>query len=94
MAHATSIPFHHARAFAGRRLAGAFLGRRVAMSVLALPLPILKIARVVSEVVRRRRHIGHLVAGLPWLAILAASWSAGESIGYLVGPGRSLSRWR
>jgi hypothetical protein len=94
LAHVTSLPYHHGRAFAGRRVAGQPLSRRAAMSVLALALPVLKVTRVVGAVVSRRRLIGPLLVGLPWIVVWSTCWSAGECVGYLAGPGESPSKWQ
>ena len=92
--HVTRVPFHHARAYAGARLAGAAAWRRVVMSGLALGLPVLKVARVSRDAIARGRRIGPLVRSLPWIVVLSTSWSLGECAGYLFGPGDSLSKWQ
>jgi hypothetical protein len=94
LAHLTVIPYHHARAFAGRRFGDQPLWRRGMMSLLALLLPALKILRIVRETVSRRRRFRALVLALPFIGVLETSWSIGESVGYLRGPGDSASRWR
>jgi hypothetical protein len=92
--HLTSVPYHHGRAFSGRRLQGRNFITRAAFAVLTLGLPLLKVARIVSEVLRRRRFRGHLTRALPWIVIFAISWSAGEFVGALRGAGQSPLRWR
>jgi glycosyltransferase involved in cell wall biosynthesis len=94
LAHVTWIPYHHGRAFAGRRVAGQPLWRRARMGLLAAALPALKVSRVVREVVSRRRLIGPMLYALPWIVVLSTCWSLGESVGYLAGPGASPSKWR
>jgi hypothetical protein len=93
-AHVTSVPYHHGRAYAAARVEGQRMWRRVLMSLLALPLPALKVARVAREVLSRRRLIAPLIVSLPWVVLLSTSWSIGESAGYLLGPGDSPSTWR
>ena len=92
--HVTRVPFHHARAYAGARVADAARWRRVAMGALALGLPILKVLRVSRDALAHGRRIGPLVRSLPWIVVLATSWSLGECAGYLFGAGDSLSEWR
>ncbi len=91
--HVTRVPFHHARAYAGKRIERAGSSRRAAMGVLALGLPAVKVLRVSREALARRR-VGPWLRGLPWIVLLAASWSLGESAGYLLGAGDSASRWQ
>lgn len=91
--HVTRMPFHHGRGFAGSRFPGANLPWRLATSGLALFLPLLTTARIIGLALERRRF-GRLPRALPWIILFATSWSLGESAGYLLGPGDSLSRWR
>ena len=92
-ADVTTIPYHHGRAFGGRRFSDQ-PWRRAMMSALSLFLPLLNVYRIVRETVRRGRRLGALARALPWILVLSSSWSIGESIGYLRGPGDSASRWR
>jgi hypothetical protein len=94
LAHVTHVPYHHGRAFAGQRFAALPAWRRAAMGLLSLPLPVLKVWRIVRDTVRRRRLLGRLVQALPWIAVFTTSWSIGESVGCLFGPGDSASKWR
>jgi hypothetical protein len=92
--HVTAVPFHHGRAFGGMRLQHSPWPIRIAAGILALFLPLLSTARIVRIVLGRRRHLGHLARALPWIGLFTASWSLGESAGYLGGPGDSPARWR
>ena len=94
LAHLTVIPYHHARAFAGRRFGDQPVWRRGMMSLFALLLPLIKVSRVVRETVARRRCFRALLRALPLIVVLETCWSLGESVGYLRGPGASASRWR
>lgn len=94
LAHVTWIPYHHGRAFGGRRVAGQPLWRRGSMGLFAAALPALKVTRVVREVVSRRRLIGPMLYALPWIVVLSTCWSLGEGVGYFLGPGASPSKWR
>jgi glycosyltransferase involved in cell wall biosynthesis len=92
--HVTSVPYHHGRAFAGQRFAGRPAWFRAATGCLAAALPLLKIGRVIGDTVARRRFIGRLVQALPWMVVFMTSWSLGEAVGCVRGPGASASRWR
>jgi GT2 family glycosyltransferase len=92
--HVTSVPFHHGRAFAGQRCASRPLLTRVAFFLLAFSLPLLKPARIIRESVSRKRLIGRVIQAFPWIVVFTTSWSIGECLGYLSGPGDSPSRWR
>jgi hypothetical protein len=90
----TSVPFHHGRGFAGNRFPAMSWPLRACFSGLALLLPMLAVVRLTRVVGSRRRFFGRLVQALPWIVVFASSWSVGEAVGYLSGPGDSLSRWR
>ena len=92
--HLTSVPFHHGRAFAGQRFEGRSPLVRAGFAVLVPGLPLLKVARIMAETLRRRRLVGPLLRALPGIAVFTTSWSAGELVGCLRGPGNSPSRWR
>jgi hypothetical protein len=88
------VPFHHGRAFAGRRLRRRAGWQRPLFAGLAVALPALQILRVLREVAARRRLWRRLISAMPWVLLFCASWSAGELAGYLTGEGRSPARWR
>jgi len=92
--HVTVLPYHHGRGYAAKRFRNKSFGLRVVIAVMALGLPVLKTCRIVASTVSRRRLIGQLLAALPWVLVFTASWSVGESVGSLFGPGSSPSRWR
>ncbi|MBA2260862.1 MAG: glycosyltransferase [Acidobacteria bacterium] len=94
LAHVTSVPYHHGRAFAGHRAAGRSGPWRAAIGLLALGLPILKLGRIVSGTASRKRLAGRLLQALPWMVVFNTSWSLGEAVGYVRGPGDSATRWR
>jgi hypothetical protein len=93
VADVTAIPFHHARAFAGHRAEGMGATRWL-LAAGAIALPVVMTGRIITRVLQRARHRGHLVEALGWLLVFAACWSAGEWCGYVAGPGRAASRWR
>ena len=92
--HVTSVPFHHGRAFGGQRSLDWPRALRAAIGPLALLLPLLAVARIMRNTVRRRRHVSRLLQALPWIVLFTGSWSLGEAAGYLLGPGDSPTRWR
>lgn len=94
LAAVSSVPFHHGRAFAGQRGQNWPLPRRLAFAAAAVGLPALHAGRILIRVVTRRRRMGQLARALPWVALFGLSWSAGECVGYALGPGTSLQRWR
>jgi hypothetical protein len=94
VAAVSSLPFHHGRAFAGQRGQSWPLPRRLAFAAAAVVLPALHGGRILTRVVGRRRRVGKLARALPWVALFGLSWSAGECVGYALGPGTSLQRWR
>lgn len=91
--HMTSVPYHHGRTFAAQRFPGR-PGRRALFGLLALSLPALKTGRVIVDTVSRKRLTGRLIQALPWIVVFMTSWSYGEAMGYLRGPGASATRWR
>jgi len=93
LAHVSSVPFHHARAFAGKRLAGASLSRRLIYAVSAGALPVVHTGRIIARVARRPRRLLELARAFAWVALFGLSWSAGECVGYACGPGLSRQRW-
>lgn len=82
----------YARSYAGARVAGAPLTRRLAYGAAAFALPPLLFYRTVSRVVAKRRHRAELVRALPLLALFVTSWALGEVVGYWAGPGDSLAK--
>jgi len=82
----------YARSYAGARVAGAPLPKRLAYGAAALALPPLLFFRTVSRIVAKRRHRAELVRSLPLLAVFVVSWALGEMVGYVAGPGDSLAK--
>lgn len=86
--------FHHGRGFAGMRVAGRPMLGRIAYLGIAVVLPAVQTGRVAREAISRRRHVRRLARALHWTLMLSVSWSLGELVGYCLGPGGSLQRWR
>ena len=93
LAHVTSVPYHHGRTFAAQRFPNR-LARRGIFALLATSLPAVKTARVIIDTVAKGRFRNRLVQSLPWIILFMTSWSFGEMVGYLLGPGQSAARWR
>lgn len=90
----TTLPYHHGRGYGGLRVAGRSAAVRFGFAAFAVVLPAVQVGRITREIARRGRHLGRLVCALPWILLFATSWSVGEGVGYLFGPGRSLQHWR
>lgn len=86
--------YHHAKTFAGRRVANAVPIKRLAYAVASIALPVLLPLRTVTRVLRKRRNRKALGMSLPYLLLLLAGWSCGEFAGYLFGEGKSAEVWR
>lgn len=84
--------FHYGRSFAGMRLEGAPSWRRAFFVAGSLALPPLLIGRIAARVFGRRRHRLIFLKVFPLLSLFVLSWTAGEFVGYLAGPGDSLAR--
>ena len=84
----------YARSYAGARVAGASAAMKFAYGAAAFCLPPLLFARTVRSILSKRRHLGYLVASLPFLGIFVMSWGVGEIIGYWFGSGTALSKVR
>jgi hypothetical protein len=91
--HISNVPFHHGRGFAGMRFANQPL-KRILFMGLALLLPLVQVSRIVRLVRNRKRYVLQLIKAFPDILIFSISWSVGEFVGYLMGPGKSLERWQ
>jgi GT2 family glycosyltransferase len=84
--------FHYSRSFAGMRRGLISPARRSAYILASPALPLVHGARMVRDVVRKKRLYKPLLLSLPSLALFLIAYAAGECVGYLSGPGSSLSR--
>lgn len=90
----TSVPYHHGRGYGGIRAAGLSRTVRVPRAAATLALPALQLARLGREVMTRRRLRTRFLRALPAMAVFLGCWAAGEAVGWLLGPGESVQRWR
>jgi hypothetical protein len=84
--------FLYARSYAGERVKGMPLAKRLSYGAAAFALPPLLMYRTVTRVLAKRRYRMQLVLSIPLLVLFIASWTAGEIVGYWTGPADSLSR--
>lgn len=82
----------YARSYAGARVQGASLVKRVAYGLASLALPPVLFVRTVRRIVAKKRHRRELVRSLPLLALFVTAWASGEVVGSVAGPGDSLGR--
>ena len=81
--------FHHGRCFAGMRIS-QISGFKRASYILGSPLlPFLFLARTISAIVPKRRHLKQFMLSLPISIVAIMVWSVGEFCGYLAGAGES-----
>jgi GT2 family glycosyltransferase len=84
--------FYYGRSFAGMRVEGAPWWRRGLFAAGSLGLPPLLIERIGARLFSRRRHRLIFLRALPLLSLFTLSWTVGEFVGYVSGPGDSLAR--
>ena len=84
----------YARSYAGARVAGASLAKRIAFGAASAALPPVLFWRTVSRVLAKGRHRAELVKSLPLLAVFVCAWAAGEVVGSWFGAGNSLQQVR
>ncbi len=82
----------YARAYAGERVAGAPLLKRLAFGAAALALPPILLFRTASRVVTKRLGRADLLRALPLIALFVGSWSIGEAVGYWAGPDDAMAK--
>ena len=92
LGHFLAQRFHFARSYAGMRRVDQSPARRLVYGFGSLALPALLTLRVTRTALGKRRHLGRFAASLPLIALFYTVGAAGEMVGYLVGPGDSLSR--
>lgn len=88
-----SSAFHHGRGYSG--LSREFLSerQRLLRAAAAPALVLIFLTRSFRASLEARLLIRYLQS-LPWLWLLSVSWSLGEGLGYVFGPGGRLRQWR
>jgi hypothetical protein len=71
------------RLYGGLRAGTVSTGKRIVLILASPLLPLLLLLRVLSNVVRKRRHLGACFAALPYLALFSLVWGWGEFVGYV-----------
>ena len=82
----------YSRSYAGTRVSGAPLWRRLFYGAAAFALPPLLLARIVSNVRRAGRYRRELILSLPLLVVFVVAWAAGEVVGSWFGAGDALGK--
>jgi hypothetical protein len=77
--------FVWARSYAGTRVRGTPLGRRLVFAAGTGVLPFLLTARLAQGVLRRGRFTAKFFATLPLVLLLQTIWAEGEFVGYVTG---------
>ena len=82
----------YARSYAGARLAGAGLPRRLVYALATLALPPVLALRIVRGVLASGRYRPELIRSIPMIGLFVFAWAGGETVGALAGPGDALGR--
>jgi len=82
----------YARSYAGARVKGEPLAKRLLYGGAAFILPLLLLWRICRTIWSKRKFRGQLLWGLPLLASFVAAWGMGEMMGYWFGAGTSLRK--
>jgi hypothetical protein len=81
----------YSRSYAGARVAGASIAKRMAFAVAALALPPVLFYRTVTRISSKGRHRDWLLKSVPLIGLFTIAWAWGEAVGAALGPGDSLS---
>jgi Glycosyl transferase family 2 len=84
--------FHFARSYAGMRRVDQSMIRRLIYGFGSMALPAILTLRVTRTALAKKRHLGRFAASVPLIVLFYSVGAVGEMIGYLIGPGDSLSR--
>ena len=82
----------YARSYAGARVAGASLPKRLAFGAASFALPPVLFARTLQRIFAKKRHRAQLLMSIPMIAIFVLSWAWGEVVGSWFGAGDSLQK--
>ena len=92
-ANIAKVPYHHGRSYAARQAAGRGFMVGASRAALTLALPLVFASRVAGRAAEKGR-LRTFFTALPFITLFVLSWSAGEAMGNLWGPGKSESKWR
>ncbi len=84
----------YSRSYAGARVLGAPLVRRLATGAAGFLLPPLLLLRIQRSLAAKGVGLGLRLRTLPFIAVFAVSWGVGEVVGYWFGAGDSLAQVR
>lgn len=84
----------YSRSYAGARVEGAPVARRLFLGLAALGLPALLLWRIQASLARKGVPPGRRLATLPLMLPFVAAWGLGEVVGYVAGAGDALARVR
>ena len=87
-----SARYQYSRSYAGARVDGRSNVHRGFYALATLALPPVLFYRTVKRILSKGRHRNWLIRSLPYLAIFVIAWAWGEIVGYVAGPGDSLSK--
>jgi glycosyltransferase involved in cell wall biosynthesis len=82
----------YARSYAGARVKGEALPKRIFYGLAAFILPPLLFYRIVTRIHSKGKHRALLFKSLPLIALFVISWGLGEIVGYWFGAGDSLAK--
>lgn len=92
LGHFLTQRYHFARSYAGMRRVDQSIPKRLIYGFGSILLPPLLLLRVTRTALAKRRHLARFAASVPLIALFYTVGAAGEMVGYLIGPGDSLSR--
>ncbi len=75
--------FQHGLKFGADRASRFSLPKRIVYLALSPAIPLIYLARISRQVVRKRRRLGKLLIASPLMVLFLLSWSFGELLGYL-----------
>ncbi len=84
--------FHFARSYAGMRRVDQSWPKRIVYGFGSLALPALLSARVARTIFAKKRSVGRFLVVSPLVGLFLTIGALGEMVGYLFGPGASLSK--
>jgi hypothetical protein len=87
------VRYRHGRLYGGMRARNASAGRRTWWLLKAFLLPLVLSGRGLRAMCAAVAPGAWWAVGA-WVCCMETSWAAGEAVGYLAGPGRTLDAWR